>query len=568
MAHETSPAYSRAPRAGRLGCALGLSLVLIASCSFVTKTVVTGGERPLRKAPIAAAPPKPELRVIVFCLDGAGYDQMMEAIRSGRAPHIANLLGKEKSNGVFEHAYSAPYVVNVLPSSTVADWTATFTGKPPALNGVPGDEWFDREQKRFFAPVPVTVSDTSDFSGMLNGDLIGKQLKVPTLYQQLKMRSYVSMLMVYKGATLFTTVNPGAFASLVGDLVKGTLGGETPLKSISTTLDLDSTSKLLDAIKEHGVPRLQIVYFPGIDLFTHASQDRLKGQVGYIEDYTDKAVAEVLEAYQKLGVLPYTYVIFIADHGHTPVMDDEHHRRGPDDPGSPFAVLQTAGFRVRKAAIRLSQDQQDYQAVIASQGFMAYVYLADRSTCPNKGDICDWSRPPRFWADEMRAARTLYRANQRGTGAPQAKGTIDLIFARRPAPAGKPAMPFEIFDGRRLVSIDYYLRRHPRPDLVDLKQRMEWLGDGPYGSLAGDIVLLAKASTDLPLEDRYYFAETTHYTWHGSANADDSHIPLILASQEISGESLRNIVLDVQSEDGGVFSQMELTPLVLALLGR
>ena len=74
-----------------------------------------------------------------------------------------------------------------------------------------------------------------------------------------------------------------------------------------------------------------MIYFPGIDLFTHASPDPLHAQVGYIEDYTDKSVGQVLDAYRKLGALSNTYVIFVADHGHTPTMNDEAHRLGPDD---------------------------------------------------------------------------------------------------------------------------------------------------------------------------------------------------------------------------------------------
>ncbi len=535
----------------------------IASCSFVARTLATGGERPLRPTPIRTAAPKPGPRVIVFCLDGAGHDQLMDAIHSGKAPHIANLLGKEEGNGLFEHGFFPPRVIDVLPSSTAADWSATFTGKPPGLNGVPGDEWFDRLGRRFYAPVPITVTDTADFSSMLNDNLVGRLLKAPTLYQRLHRRAYVSMLMGYKGATLFTTVNPGAFAGMIGDLVGGTLAGTPTLQTIGTDLDLASTTKLLDAINEHGPPRLQVVYFPGIDIFTHASPNPLKSQVRYIEDNIDKAVANVLEAYEKLGVLPYTYVIFIADHGHTPVENDDRHRLGPDDPGSPYAQLHKAGFRVRKASLALSKDEEDYQAVVAAQGFMAYVYLANRSTCPKKGEVCDWFRPPRFREDRMRALRALYWNNQSGTQVPQAKGTIDLIFSRKRA-----AAPFEIFDGRRLVPIGSYLKKHPRPDLVDLNERMKWLGEGPYGYLAGDIVLLAKASTAVPIEDRYYLARTSHYSWHGSANTSDSYISFILASQGVSGESLRHLVLDLRSETGGSLSQMELTPLVQALIGR
>jgi hypothetical protein len=547
---------------------VALALCCVEACAFIAKTVSTGGERPVSQPVVtkAKAPPAEGPRVIVFALDGAGYPQLMEAIRSGKAPHMAALLGKEQGNGVFEHGYSAPGVLSVLPSSTVADWSASFTGKPPAENGVPGDEWFDRQQRRLFAPVPITVSETADFSGMLNDDLIGKQLKVPTLYEQLKRRSYVSMLMVYRGATLFTTVPPTTFVGIVGGLLEGTLSGKTSLQSISKSLDLASTAKLLQAINEHGLPRLQVVYFPGIDLFTHASVNPLQAQVGYLEESTDQGVGQVLDAYRKLNALSNTYVIFIADHGHTPTMSDDRHRLGPDNPGSPFAILKAAGFRVRNPSLNLSKSQQDYQAVIASQGFMAYVYLADRSRCQAAGQVCDWNQPPRFRQDTMGAVRALYADNQSGLPIAQAKGTIDLIFARRPAERDEEGEQFKVFDGRRLVPIHRYLERHPRPDLADLEERMKWLGDGPYGGRAGDIVILPKASSAIPIQNRYYIARTTHYSWHGSPDMSDSNVPLILALDGGSGRVMQDIVNNVSH--GKTLSQMELTPLVLALIGR
>ena len=551
-----------------LTAVIGLAVCLVDACAFVAKTLSTGGEQPVAHPVVttAKAPPAVGPRVIVFCLDGAGYPQLMEAIRSGKAPHIAALLGKEKDQGLFEHGYSAPGVLSVLPSSTVADWSATFTGKPPAQNGVPGDEWFDRQHQRFYAPVPITVTDTADFSAMLNDGLVGKQLKVPTLYEQLKRRSYVSMLMVYRGSTLFTTVAPTTFAGIVGGLVAGKLSGETSLEAISKSVDTASIDKVLQAIDEHGLPRLQVIYFPGIDLFTHASPDPLHAQVGYIEEHTDKSVGQVLDAYRKLGALSNTYVILVADHGHTPTMNDEAHRRGPDDPGSPFAILKASGFRVRKASLTLSKSEEDFQAVIASQGFMAYVYLADRSTCQAAGQTCDWSRPPRFHDDVMRAVRALYAENQSGVPIPQGKGNIDLIFARRPAEQDEEAESFKVFNGRELVSIHHYLKKNPRPDLADLEERMKWLGDGPYGGRAGDIVILAKASSSIPIQDRYYFATATHYSWHGSPDMSDSNVPLILALDGGSGVVMQDIVEN--ASHGGTFSQMDLTPLVLALIGR
>jgi Type I phosphodiesterase / nucleotide pyrophosphatase len=551
-----------------LTLAVALALCCVEACAFVARTVSNAGERPVRQPVVTTAKAAPAVgsRVIVFALDGAGYPQLMEAIRSGKAPHIATLLGREKGNGLFEHGYSAPGALSVLPSSTVADWAATFTGKPPAQNGVPGDEWFDRQHQRFYAPVPITVSDTADFSLMYNEDLVGKQLEVPTLYERLKRRSYVSMLMIYRGATLLSTVPPTTFAGVVGKLISGQLVGETALQTISKALDLASTAKLLEAFEEHGLPRLQVVYFPGIDLFTHASPDPLHAQVGYIEDYTDDAVGQVLDAYRKLGALSNTYVIFVADHGHTPTMDDDQHRLGPDDPGSPFAILKTAGFRVRRPLLTLSQSEQDYQAVIASQGFMAYVYLADRSTCETSGKTCDWSRPPRLRQDTMSAVRALYAENQSGRSIPQAKGTVDLIFAREGTEKDEEAEAFKVFDGRRLVPIHRYLQRHPRPDLVDLEERMEWLGDGPRGGRAGDIVILAKASSAIPVQDRYYFASTAHYSWHGSPDISDSNIPFILALDGGSGAVMQDIVNNLSH--GKTLSEMDVTPLVLTLIGH
>jgi len=38
----------------------------------------------------------------------------------------------------------------MLPASTVADWSGVLTGEPPGRNGVTGDEWFERENTRFF----------------------------------------------------------------------------------------------------------------------------------------------------------------------------------------------------------------------------------------------------------------------------------------------------------------------------------------------------------------------------------------------------------------------------------
>ncbi|HEY6996353.1 MAG TPA: alkaline phosphatase family protein [Candidatus Binatia bacterium] len=537
------------------------SILWVGSCAFILDTIRTGGEKELKPAPPPGSGTGP--RMIIFALDGTTPAQLMEAIRSGKAPNLAGLLGKEAGRGLFDHGYAAPRALSILPSSTIAAWSAIFTGTAPAVNGVVGDEWFERESGTFLAPVPVSALDTADVTKVVTGDLIGKELKTPTLYEWIKKNVDVAMLSVHRGATLYTTVSPASLTDFLGFLIKGALKGIDAEKSIAAALDLSATEKLIEAIENKGVPDLQVVYFPGIDIFTHVAEDPLAGQVRYLQFVTDKRIGEVLDEYRKKGVLDGTYVIVISDHGQIPTLNDDQHKLGTDDEHSPFAVLKQSGYRVRKPLLTLGALDRDYQAVLAYQGFMAYVYLADRSTCAEEHQPCDWPKPPRFKEDVLPALQAFYKANQSGENVPELKGALDLIFGREPTAPGQNAKPFQIFDGQRLVPIAEYLKLHPRPDLLDLNQRMQWLGAGPYGNRAGDIVLLAKACTQLPIEQRFYFASVTHYTWHGSACEQDSHIPFVLAQVGGSGERMRSIL---RKFGGDAPTELMMTPLARELM--
>jgi predicted AlkP superfamily pyrophosphatase or phosphodiesterase len=150
-----------------------LLLLLLWSCSLILDTLRTGGEKELPTAVQIAS--KPGTRVIIFALDGTAPDELMRLIRSGDAPNLAALLGKDSGSGLFEHGY----VPSILPSSTIAAWAATFTGVPPAQNGIMGDEWFVRETETFHAPVPVSAQDTLDVTKVVEDDLIGQLLSAP-----------------------------------------------------------------------------------------------------------------------------------------------------------------------------------------------------------------------------------------------------------------------------------------------------------------------------------------------------------------------------------------------------
>ena len=107
------------------------------------------------------------------------------------------------------------------------------------------------------------------------------------------------MLSVHRGATFYTTVGPDSLSDLFSHLVRGTLKGREPERSLSGTLDRASVEELTKAIEEHGIPDLQVVYFPGIDIFTHAAEDPLNSQKRYLAHVTDGAVGQVLDEYRQ-----------------------------------------------------------------------------------------------------------------------------------------------------------------------------------------------------------------------------------------------------------------------------
>jgi hypothetical protein len=252
----------------------------------------------------------------------------------------------------------------------------------------------------------------------------------------------------------------------------------------------------------------------------------------------------------------------VSAHGHTPAVPDDRHALGTDTVRDPPAVLRQAGFRLRPFVLDPPEDRRDYQAALAYQGAFAYVYLADRSTCPRPGDVCDWRRAPRLEEDVLPVARAFHEASRTGAGVPELRGTLDLVFAREPRAPGEDALPFQVWDGARLVPVGEYLAANPRPELLDLERRLDALAAGPYGHRAGDVLLLSRTGTHLPIGDRFYFSSKYH-SWHGSPTRQDSEIPLLVIHPGRSGAEVRARVLRVVGDSP---NQLSVTPLILDLL--
>jgi hypothetical protein len=180
--------------------------------------VASGGERVLRE-PMRAPGAGP--RVLVFALDGVGDDELLATVRSGHAPALAALLGAEQEPRLFDHGYAVPGVLSILPSTTIAAWASLFTGVGAAQTGIPGNEWFAREEMRYYAPAPVSVAGHEHALRVYTDDLLGGVLPVPTVYERADVRSYVSLSQIHRGADLLIVPGADAFADLVTVAVRG-----------------------------------------------------------------------------------------------------------------------------------------------------------------------------------------------------------------------------------------------------------------------------------------------------------------------------------------------------------
>src|SRR5271156_5843988 len=89
-----------------IGCALFsmcAAILALTSCSSI-KLFLNGGEKQVKREP---RPPAPGPYVLIFAFDGAGYDQLMAAINSGKAPAMAGMLGKDQGGDLYGRAAGA-----------------------------------------------------------------------------------------------------------------------------------------------------------------------------------------------------------------------------------------------------------------------------------------------------------------------------------------------------------------------------------------------------------------------------------------------------------------------------
>lgn len=558
---------------------IGAAAVL-AGCAItreMTELVATGDAKDLRERP-DDAPEKSTLArpgVFIVAFDGVDRRLLYEMLRQGDLPALARLLGGKD----FRHAYFDETMLSTLPSTTMAAWVTTFTGKPPAHHGVTGNEFFIRSKNEFAAPVPVTFSDPAVVLSSFTDGYANGLVLVPSVFERMRQRdphalAWVAMHHYHAGADKLLLTDRGVLLSAMKayfqDVVKESFTDETAMATYAE-LDEQVFEELFELLDDHDEPIADVVdlYVAGTDLYAHvATEGPDAARRKYLEQVIEPQIEKLYGALDARGALRDRYFMVISDHGHTEVRHDEKHALGMNRDGKdPPALLAKAGFRVRSFEKEVSPDDADYDTVLAYQGAMAYVYVADRTTCPARKDgkstgSCNWSRPPRYEQDVLEVAGAFFDNDRSGKLVPEMKGTLDMVLVREPKAPEEVDEPFRVYVGEgRTQALSDYLAEHPHPHYVALETRLRDLAVGPVGEHAGDVLLIARNGTEQDADGRYYFSGEYH-SWHGSPSRRDSEVPLIVAHHEKSREQLSAVVSSVL---GDTPRQQKVAELILRL---
>jgi hypothetical protein len=537
-----------------LGVLVPLAVALALTVPEAYQLLAHGETRTLRPASEARSgltERRPDL--LILAIDGVERDLLYPMLERGELPGMALLLGGQLGRD-FRHAHLDRRILATMPSSTMPAWATIFTGQPPSRHGVTGNEFFIRERRMMAAPAPVSFEDPSPVLAVYTEDFADYLLEAPTIYHHIRaadpgVRIWVSMGQFHGGADRLLMARRAAMAEAFREFLDQAVA-HGDARDVYAELDeeiLEVVAEELDAAGPGGLPDVLTIYLPGLDLYAHhADLGPDQARRDYLIEVLDPLLADLHDQLERLGALDDRYVVLISDHGHTEVRPAARNAIGTGDDELPAAV-RAAGFRIRPFALEVDEDH-DFQAVIAYGGATAFIYLADRSTCPEPGQRCDFSRPPRFVEDVLPVAEALHRASRDGSGAPALAGAIDMVLTREPRPFAEDDLPFQVYVGQgALVTIDEAMAGRPYTRYVSVERRLNDLAAGRHGERAGDIMLLANNGDERHPADRFYFS-TTYHSWHGSPSRKDSQVPLVVAHRKRSAAALTATVDEVLGE--------------------
>lgn len=508
--------------------------------------------------------------ILLLAMDGVDRDLLYDMLRADELPELAALLGGPDND--FEHAYFEDDLQSTLPSSTGVSWATMMTGVQPAEHGITGNEYFIRDagpSGKFAAPVPVTVDKVDPVLRIYTEGYANDLLEAPTVYEKMREREpgihiTVALHQYYAGADELILADRSAlaeaFTTFVSDETVGLLSNKQSL-SVFSEIDAELFENLTETIDVGSTAEVMTIYIPGIDHFAHISDmgpDEARRL--YLKEAVEPLIYDLAEELREDGEYENRYVIITSDHGHTQVPHEDKNSLAAKGKNEPPALLEAAGFSPRPFSLQVGEDVY-FDTVLAYQGALAFVYVADQSTCPIKGVLCDWRQPARE-QDIHQVAQVFFQNNQKGDRIPLMQDTLDMVLVRTGPSEDASGPVFDVYLGEgRTQPLAAYLAAHPHPGYLNMTERLQNLTLGPYGNRAGDVILVAHNGDRKEIAERYYFASLYH-SWHGSPSIKDTQVPFILAHPTKKRAELQSHVSQAMQADNSVAA---VTRLLLSL---
>ena len=352
--------------------------------------------------------------LLLIDIDGLRADIFDAALTDGRIPHMAQLLGGAEVGRGAQMPVLAP-----APSITFCSQACLFTGTHPSEHGIPGNQFFDRfgtygdGTPRHYA---FDVGDTlavDDAVRVFSDGLAASCLQAPTLYQRLAERGWRSVV----AGNMYATGADTWLKPSLTDLARFTKGGN--LFGLSAAeYDRRILEDALDYLDESGLPEVLTIHFLGLDHESHVHGP--DAQMSYLVNHVDPMIGELWDAITFLTPDPYLLSSIFSDHGQIEVIPDDRHSLRLAFPyerelGHLFDAL---GLDVHD----YPGEDPDCDAVVASNGGLAYVYLQNRQG--------RWADAPDFQRDVLPVAKAFWEAHATGKYAEEVQGALAGVLAR------------------------------------------------------------------------------------------------------------------------------------------
>jgi hypothetical protein len=433
---------------------------------------------------------------LLIDIDGLRPDVFEKALKDEMIPNLAKLVGgKDLSQGLRLPA------VAPAPSITFASQASLFTGTHPKDHGIPGNQFFDRfgtfnqgVPKHYAFDVGDTLS-ADDAVMVFTHGLASQCLRVPTIYEKFLEQGWKSVVagnMYASGADVW--IKPSLL-----DIARFTKGSNLFGLS-SEEYDREIVEETIAYIDKHGFPKLLTIYLMGVDHESHLHGPQ--AQLRHLTQVIDPMIGELWQVVsQSLDGAKMPLVAIFSDHGQIQVIPDDKHSLRLAFPferemGHLFDAL---GLDVHD----YPGEDPDCDAVVASNGGLAHVYLQNRTG--------HWKDVPDFERDVLPVARAFWEAHHTGNYASELKGALSGVLVRDVEAEGWHAKYQAATPGGELRSLEEWFSQGMGREYIDPVNRLNNLA----GPMAGDLLLVSN------YRDGYYFAQPIP-GMHGGLHPDDS----------------------------------------------